>query len=107
MEIEVKMEIDVKVNSVRDLCKLRHSQRLETVLKEIEKYVNQPRSSKEMIGNLESDPEYQLIVEANNVAVDIDNEISLIHKFAKEKYQKRFPELDSLIMQVGKLLSCS
>lgn len=51
-----------------------------------------------MIGNLESDPEYQLIVEANNIAVDIDNEISLIHKFTKDKYQKRFPELDSLIM---------
>lgn len=51
-----------------------------------------------MIGNVESDPEYQLIVEANTVAVDIDNEVSVIHKFVKNKYQKRFPELDSLIV---------
>lgn len=28
-----------------------------------------------MIGNVESDPEYQLIVEANSTAVEIDNEI--------------------------------
>ena len=59
-------------------------------------------------------------MEANNIAVDIDNEIctycfavvcernltpfsvriftATIHKFVKDKYQKRFPELDSLIM---------
>lgn len=28
-----------------------------------------------MIGSVESDPEYQLIVEANSIAADIDNEI--------------------------------
>lgn len=98
MEFEEKMEVDLKVDSVRDLCKLRDSARLKHVLDEIEKYINKPRKASEMIGNLESDPEYQLIVEANNIAVDVDAEISLIHKFVKEKYQKRFPELDSLVM---------
>lgn len=98
MEFEDKMEVDVRVNSVRDLCKLRDSELLKKVLEHIEVYRSKPRKASEMIGNLESDPEYQLIVEANNVAVDVDNEISLIHKFVKEKYQKRFPELDSLIM---------
>lgn len=92
------MEVDVKVNSVRDLCKLRDSQRLKSVLFNIENYINKPRRTADMIGNLETDPEYQFIVEANNVAVDIDGEISLIHKFTKDKYQKRFPELDSLVM---------
>lgn len=28
-----------------------------------------------MVGNVESDPEYQLIVEVNSLAVEIDNEI--------------------------------
>lgn len=98
MELDVKMEVDLKVDSVRDLCKLRDSVRLITILNDIEKYVNKPRSTAEMIGNLESDPEYQLIVEANNIAVEIDNEISLIHKFTKDKYQKRFPELTELVM---------
>lgn len=99
MEFEEKMEVDINVNSVRELCKLRHSQRLNTVLEEVNSYANRPpRLTSEMVGNLESDPEYQLIVEANNIAVDIDSEISLIHKFVKDKYQKRFPELDSLVM---------
>ncbi|CAO1390893.1 unnamed protein product [Diamesa serratosioi] len=98
MEFEEKMEIDVKVDSVRDLCKLRDSERLKKILVDIEKYSGKMRDTAEMIGNVESDPEYQLIVEANNVAVEIDNEVSVVHKFTKDKYQKRFPELDSLIM---------
>lgn len=92
------MDIDVKVESVRDICKLRDSSRLKKILEDITHFESRPRQASEMIGNLESDPEYQLIVEANNTAVEIDNEISTIHKFVKDKYQKRFPELDSLIM---------
>uniref|UniRef100_A0A1A9WE15 U4/U6 small nuclear ribonucleoprotein Prp31 n=1 Tax=Glossina brevipalpis TaxID=37001 RepID=A0A1A9WE15_9MUSC len=92
------MEVDVKVQSIRELCKLRDSDRLQYVLKQIEFYAQRQRSSAEMLGSVESDPEYCLIVEANAIAVDIDNEISIIHKFTKEKYQKRFPELDSLIV---------
>ncbi|EAA00197.5 AGAP012142-PA [Anopheles gambiae str. PEST] len=92
------MEINLAVASIREICKLRDSDRLSNVLSQIEKYAKNPRTTTEMVGNVESDPEYQLIVEANNIAVDIDNEISTIHKFVKDKYQKRFPELDSLIM---------
>ncbi|KXJ71059.1 U4/U6 small nuclear ribonucleoprotein Prp31 [Aedes albopictus] len=92
------MEVDVKVASIREICKLRDSSRLANVLTQIAKFVKNPRKTSEMIGNVESDPEYQLIVEANNIAVDVDSEISVIHRFVKDKYQKRFPELDSLIM---------
>ena len=97
-EFEEKMDVDIKVESVRDICKLHDSVRLRKILEDITHYESRPRQASEMIGNLESDPEYQLIVEANNTAVEIDNEISTIHKFVKDKYQKRFPELDSLIM---------
>ena len=95
---EKPMDIDLSVSSIRHLCKLRDSQRLSHVLSQIEVFRKTKRKTSEMIGSVESDPEYQLIVEANNVAVDIDNEISIIHKYTKDKYQKRFPELDSLIM---------
>lgn len=54
---------------------MRDSDRLSRVLKLINKYIALPRKSSEMIGSVESDPEYQLIVEANMLAVDIDNEI--------------------------------
>lgn len=46
---------------------------------------------------VEADPEYQLIVEANNITVEIDNEINVIHKFTRDHYSKRFPELESLV----------
>ncbi|XP_030571688.1 U4/U6 small nuclear ribonucleoprotein Prp31 [Drosophila novamexicana] len=92
------MEVDVTVQSVRELCKLRDSERLQNTLKQIEHYARRQRSAAEMLGSVESDPEYCLIVDANAIAVDIDNEISIVHKFTKEKYQKRFPELDSLIV---------
>ncbi|KAH8370404.1 hypothetical protein KR093_003319 [Drosophila rubida] len=92
------MEVDVTVQSVRELCKLRDSERLQNTLKQIEHYASRQRSAAEMLGSVESDPEYCLIVDANAIAVDVDNEISIIHKFTKEKYQKRFPELDSLII---------
>ncbi|XP_005181177.2 U4/U6 small nuclear ribonucleoprotein Prp31 [Musca domestica] len=92
------MDVDVQVHSIRELCKLRDSERLQNILKQIEMYSQRQRTSSEMLGNVESDPEYRLIVDANALAVDVDNEISIIHKFAKEKYQKRFPELESLIL---------
>lgn len=69
------MEINLAVASIREICKLRDSDRLSNVLSQIEKYAKNPRTTTEMVGNVESDPEYQLIVEANNIAVDIDNEI--------------------------------
>lgn len=98
-EKDVKMEVDTtQINSVRDLCKLRDSDNLKSIMDQIANYGNKVRKSSDIIGPVESDPEYQLIVEANNMAADIDSEIATIHKFVRDKYQKRFPELDSLVM---------
>ena len=66
------------------------------------------------MGPVEADPEYQLIVESNNMLVELDTEISMydstkhcmhnvslypdvIHKYTRDNYAKRFPELESLI----------
>ncbi len=35
------------------------------------------------LGPVEADPEYLLIVEANNLAAEIDSETNTIHKFAR------------------------
>jgi len=63
------------VSSVRELAQLRDSEQLQQVITQIEKHSKIPRKSTDIIGPVESDPEYQLIVEANNMAVKIDNEI--------------------------------
>lgn len=63
------------MNSVRELAKLRDSPLMHKVTTEIEKYSTILRKSSDIVGPVESDPEYQLIVEANNLAVEIDTEI--------------------------------
>lgn len=79
MEIEqepVALQIDYRpADSIRELCKIRDSEETKRILEQLREFAKKPRNSSEMIGNVESDPEYQLIVQANSLAVDIDNEI--------------------------------
>ncbi|KAL0272455.1 UNVERIFIED_CONTAM: hypothetical protein PYX00_005415 [Menopon gallinae] len=95
---DIPMEEDIKITSIRQLATLRDSEHLERVMNEIENYSKKIRRASDIVGPVESDPEYQLIVEANNLAVEIDNEIATIHRFTREKYSKRFPELESLVV---------
>ena len=90
---EDPMDFDHQISSVSEIAKLRNSERLEHILNEIERLKN---SSNAVLN--ESDDEYAIIVEANNIAADIDNDINTIHRFTKDKYQKRFPELESLVV---------
>ncbi|XP_050310243.1 U4/U6 small nuclear ribonucleoprotein Prp31 [Anthonomus grandis grandis] len=96
---QLQMEIDTtQIQSVRELCKLRDSDKLKSVMQQINNYGTTIRKATEIIGPVEADPEYQLIVEANDLAADIDNEVVTVHKFVRDKYQKRFPELESLVV---------
>ncbi len=48
-------------------------------------------------GPSEEDPMYRLLVDCNQLAVDIDNELLVVHNFIRDRYRLRFPELDSLV----------
>lgn len=74
--ITVSFSLEVKVSSVKQLATLRGSERMVRVMSEIQRFQSLPSSNNRSAGPLEVDPEYQLIVEANNLAVEIDNEIS-------------------------------
>ena len=91
-------EKDIKVDSIKELAKLSDSPLVMKVTSEIDKYSRIIRKSSDIIGPVESDPEYRLIVEANDLAVEIDTEIATIHRFTTSKYSKRFPELESLVV---------
>eukprot|EP00271_Cylindrocystis_brebissonii_P020029 TRINITY_DN643_c0_g2_i1.p1 TRINITY_DN643_c0_g2~~TRINITY_DN643_c0_g2_i1.p1 ORF type:complete len:500 (+),score=95.03 TRINITY_DN643_c0_g2_i1:421-1920(+) len=43
------------------------------------------------------DPAYKLIVDCNQLIVDMDNEIAIVHNFIRDKYRLKFPELESLV----------
>ena len=64
----------------------------------IEHYQNVPpseRSTNE--GSIEDNPEYRLLTQSNTLSTSIDGEIMLVHKFIRDHYSVRFPELESLI----------
>ena len=93
--METTDSLDSDSKSVKSVAKLKDSKQLNDVLSGIENFSNQPRDK--VFGPVEVDPEYQLIVEANNLTAEIDNEVNIIHKYVRDIYCKRFPELESLV----------
>jgi len=96
---KLELEMIPKSHSLEEVAKLLTSSRLQDILKRMEEFVDKERKPQELVGPLEADPEYLLIVEANNIAAEIDDELSIVHKFARDVYTKRFPELESLVVQ--------
>jgi U4/U6 small nuclear ribonucleoprotein PRP31 len=82
--------------SVQAFAQLANSDRLNKMMESIEAYLEDPRTDR-VIGPVEADPEYQLIVDSNNILVEMDNEIITVHKYIRDKYSMRFPELESLV----------
>ncbi|OCH95969.1 Nop domain-containing protein [Obba rivulosa] len=85
------------VEDVRKIAKLEGSKRMNDILKEIEKYQANPSTPEQMSMPAHSNPEYNLIVQANNLSVDVDNEILVVHKFIRDHYASKFPELEQLV----------
>jgi len=46
-----------------------------------------------------SEEEYELIEKCNGLVVRIDTEILNVHKFIRDIYSKKFPELDSIVLE--------
>ncbi|TKY90592.1 hypothetical protein EX895_000590 [Sporisorium graminicola] len=90
-------ELDLtNTTSVRSVASLLSSgSAVHEVLKQIDHYMALPEP--DLAGVLEDSPEYHLIVKANNIAVDVDNEVMVVHKFIRDHYSPRFPELETLI----------
>lgn len=72
--------VDFKNAKIRDLAKLRDSVRLVNIMQQIDVFQSRQRRTEDEIGPVESDPEYLLIVDANNLIVEIDDEIRKIFK---------------------------
>ncbi|TFY69461.1 hypothetical protein EVJ58_g392 [Rhodofomes roseus] len=85
------------VEDVRSVAKLDGSKRMNDILKEIEKFEANPSTPEQMAQPTHSNPEYNLIVAANNLSVDVYNEIMVVHKFIRDHYAPKFPELEQLV----------
>jgi len=88
--------LDTK-QSVRSIARLRDNPEFQETLQQMDKFLNSQRTRQSMQGPIEHDPEYKLIVSANQLTAEIENETNIINKYCRDNYSKRFPELDSLV----------
>ena len=66
-------------------------------LKEVLEALERPVMSIITRGTIEDEPEYQLILESNHFIQKIDEEIGSTQEYISDLYDKKFPELDSLV----------
>lgn len=104
-DFKVPFAVKPALRSVRQVARLWDCNKLRDIKEQIETYALKPRNPEDLQGPVETDPEYILIVSANNIVVDIEDEIGTIHKFVKDKYSKRFPELESLVVNPSEYLN--
>ncbi|EHY56146.1 U4/U6 small nuclear ribonucleoprotein Prp31 [Exophiala dermatitidis] len=84
------------VRDVRSIAGLMKT--LQPVLEKISHYQNIPPDQRTTtVGSIEDNPEYHLLTQANSLSTQIDSEIMLVHKFIRDHYSARFPELETLV----------
>ncbi|ORY83162.1 hypothetical protein BCR37DRAFT_346526 [Protomyces lactucae-debilis] len=86
----------VDADDISHIAKLLPSDRMQSVLRQIDQYASQV--DMRILGIIEQDPEYQLIVKANNISLEVDDELRLVTKWLQEHYAVRFPELEKLVL---------
>ena len=70
---------------------------LRSILQKIAYFKAQPPEALANVGNVEDHPEYNVLTQSNSLSTLIDSEIVLVHKFIRDHYSVRFPELETLI----------
>eukprot|EP01087_Luapelamoeba_hula_P019608 TRINITY_DN6513_c0_g1_i2.p1 TRINITY_DN6513_c0_g1~~TRINITY_DN6513_c0_g1_i2.p1 ORF type:complete len:525 (-),score=100.12 TRINITY_DN6513_c0_g1_i2:44-1468(-) len=86
---------------LHQVARLRSEGRLHALLEKIKVFQSKMETEHDMArlaGPIEHSDEYQLVVEATNMTTEIADEISIVHKFIRDHYAKKFPELESLVM---------
>nr|BAC25109.1 unnamed protein product [Mus musculus] len=96
-DVQEETQLDLSGDSVKSIAKLWDSKMFAEIMMKIEEYISKQANVSEVMGPVEAAPEYRVIVDANNLTVEIENELNIIHKFIRDKYSKRFPELESLV----------
>lgn len=75
-----------------------HSPDVSRHLQKIAYYQNLPPGKQTtFVGSIEDNPEYDLLTQSNTLSTSIDNEIILVHKYIRDHYSTRFPELETLV----------
>eukprot|EP00126_Sphaerothecum_destruens_P004670 Sdes_comp18315_c0_seq1m8032 len=82
---------------VREIARVLYSRELEEVIAGIQHQNAHYEGQRQILGPVEEDAEYKLIVKANDLSVKIDADISVLHKLIRDIFAARFPELEQLV----------
>lgn len=92
--INIHLTSNLRLN---DVANLSQSHRYKHIMEQVDAELLLADSTLPPLSKSESDPTYKLLVECNQLAVDIDNEIVVVYNFLRDRYRPKFPELESLI----------
>eukprot|EP00894_Picocystis_sp_ML_P005257 jgi/Pico_ML_1/55774/g1416.t1 len=82
-----------RTGGVREVAKLRSTERYRRVLDDVKR----ARSNESRVVGEEADQRYDLVLECNRIALEIENEIFEVHNYIKDVYRTKFPELESMV----------
>ncbi|XP_026517311.1 U4/U6 small nuclear ribonucleoprotein Prp31-like, partial [Terrapene carolina triunguis] len=74
-DVQEEMQLDLSVDSVKSIAKLWDSKMFAEIMVKIEEYISKQSKATEVMGPVEAAPEYRVIVDANNLTVEIENEL--------------------------------
>ncbi|CAL3963832.1 unnamed protein product [Diplocarpon coronariae] len=104
LDVEDEEEIKAKVekmalggvDDVRSVARLMKT--LDPVLEKIAYFQSlPPEKQRTFVGSVEDNPEYHLLTQSNTLSTSVDMEIMIVHKFIRDHYSIRFPELETLV----------
>jgi U4/U6 small nuclear ribonucleoprotein PRP31 len=100
-QLQPVLEVSILPSPSEDLAIYKRGKAVLThyaVLQKIQHYQNIPQEKRTTgVGSIEDDPEYKLLTQSNSLSTQIDSEIILVHKFIRDHYSTRFPELETLV----------
>ncbi|GFQ06488.1 U4/U6 small nuclear ribonucleoprotein prp31 [Phtheirospermum japonicum] len=100
MEVELDGDVagieSLNYDDLDSLSKLQNTRRYIDIMQKVEDALENDLSDSNSFV-LSDDPQYQLVVKCNSLLVDIENEITIVHNFIRNKYRSKFPDLESLV----------
>lgn len=83
---------------VDKISNLLGSSRFVEHMKTTEEYYKTDPSKSFVSGRAEDSPEYRFILKSNELIVEIDDDIVAVHKYIRDIYAARFPELEQTLV---------
>ncbi|KAJ1718084.1 U4/U6-U5 snRNP complex subunit prp31, partial [Coemansia biformis] len=83
--------------NIHSIVTLGQSAELGALLDEIAHSQMTSVADKAIVGRVEDDPDYKLVLRANDMSSRIAGEALVAHRFLLDHYKRRFPELETLV----------